>query len=245
MLLLDVGNSRIKWAKVECGKWLQQGATGIAEWPVLRQVFATLEQPHKILVSNVAGDEAAQQVRAACAAWRCPVEFINAKAEQCGVRNAYDQPAQLGSDRWAALIAAWHHERAACLIVSCGTATTIDTLSGAGEFLGGLILPGVDMMRRSLAAGTAQLEAEDGSWREFPRNTADAIASGTIQATVGAILRQYGLLGVSGARCLLCGGAADYLQPHLGLPLLRMDNMVLQGLQIIGQQNLQEQGAIQ
>jgi type III pantothenate kinase len=250
MLLLDVGNSRIKWAQVKGDQWLQQGATGIAEWPILQQVFATLAQPHKILVSNVAGDDAAQQIRAVCAAWRCPVEFINARAEQCGLRNAYDQPEQLGSDRWAALIAAWHHERAACLVVSCGTATTIDALSGTGEFLGGLILPGVNMMRRSLAAGTAQLKMSEenrtqGSWREFPRNTADAIASGAIQATVGAILQQYELLGVPGARCLLSGGAADSVQPHLGIPLLQVDNLVLQGLQIIGQQNLQEQGAIQ
>ena len=170
------------------------------------------------------------------------MEFISAKAEQCGVRNAYDQPAQLGSDRWAALIAAWHHEHAACLVVNCGTATTIDALSGAGEFLGGLILPGVDMMRHSLAAGTAQLEAVEGSWREFPRNTADAMTSGAIQATVGAILRQHELLGVPGARCLLSGGAADSVQPHLGVPLLRVDNLVLQGLQIIGQESLQRQG---
>jgi type III pantothenate kinase len=242
MLLLDVGNSRIKWALVEGGKWSRQGAAGIAEWPVLQQVFATLPQPHKILVSNVAGDAVAQQVHAACAVWSCPVEFISARAEQCGVRNAYDQPAQLGSDRWAALIAAWHHERAACLVVSCGTATTIDALSGEGKFLGGLILPGVDMMRRSLAAGTAQLEAMEGSWREFPRNTADAMISGAIQASVGAILRQYELLGVPGARCLLSGGAADSVQSHLGVTLLRVDNLVLQGLQIIGQEILQRQG---
>ncbi len=244
MLLLDVGNSRIKWAQVEDGQWQRQGAAGITEWLVLRQAFSTLPRPHKILVSNVAGDEAAQQVRAACAAWQCPVEFISASAEQCGVRNAYDQPAQLGSDRWAALIAAWHHERAACLVVSCGTATTIDALSGAGEFLGGLILPGVDMMRHSLAAGTAQLEAAEGNWSEFPRNTADAIASGTIQATVGAIRQQFSLLNVLGARCLLSGGAADNVQTHLRMPLLRVDNLVLQGLQIIGQESLQKQGAI-
>jgi len=243
MLLLDVGNSRIKWALVEGDQWLRQGASGIAEWPVLRQAFATLPQPHKILVSNVAGDAAAQQVRAACGAWRCPVEFISARAEQCGVHSAYEQPAQLGSDRWAALIAAWHHERAACLVVSCGTATTIDALSGAGEFLGGLILPGVDMMRRSLTAGTAQLGMAEGNWRKFPCNTADAMVSGAIQATVGAILRQYELLGVSGARCVLSGGAADSVQMHLELPLLRVDNLVLQGLQIIGQESLQKQGA--
>ena len=243
MLLLDVGNSRIKWAHVEGTQWPYQGAAGIAEWHVLRLAFASLPQPHKILVSNVAGDAAAHQVRAACAAWRCPVEFISARSEQCGVRNAYDQPAQLGSDRWAALIAAWHHERAACLVVNCGTATTIDALSGEGEFLGGLILPGVDMMRRSLTTGTAQLGMDEGNWtegnwREFPRNTADAMTSGVIQATVGAILRQYELLGVSGVRCLLSGGAADSVQAYLEMPLLRMDNLVLQGLQIIGQENL-------
>jgi type III pantothenate kinase len=244
MLLLDAGNSRIKWALVEGGRWVAQGAAGIAEYTVLRQAFASLPPPHKILVSNVAGDEVAQQLRAACATWDCPVEFIGTEAEQCGVRNGYEQVAQLGSDRWAALIAAWHHERAACMVVNCGTATTIDALSAEGEFFGGLILPGLDMMRRSLTTGTAQLKMDEGSWREFPRNTADAIASGAIQATVGAILRQYEMLGVPGARCLLSGGVADKVQDHLniefaqrglGLPVRREDNLVLQGLQIIGQ----------
>lgn len=243
MLLLDVGNSRIKWAQVEAGHVAQQGAAGSAEWPALQMAFATLSPPHKILVSNVAGEKAAQQVRASCSVWQCPLEFISARSEQCGVRNAYDRPAQLGSDRWAALIAAWHLERAACLVINCGTATTIDALSGAGEFLGGLILPGLDMMRHSLAAGTAQLGIKTGDWREFPRNTADAIFSGAIQATVGAIHRQFDLLDASGARCLLSGGAAGSVQDHLGLPLLRVDNLVLQGLQVIAQASLQEQGA--
>jgi type III pantothenate kinase len=239
MLLLDAGNSRIKWVRVESGQWRQQGTADIAEWHVLRQAFANLPQPHKILISNVAGDEAAQQMRAACAAWHCPLEFVGAKAAQCGVHNAYDQPDQLGCDRWASLIAAWHHEHAACLVVNCGTATTIDALSAQGEFLGGLILPGMDMMLGSLAAGTAQLARKEGSWREFPHNTADAMFSGAIQATVGAILRQYELLGMPGARCLLSGGAAENVQPHLGLSMLRLDNLVLQGLQIIGQECFQ------
>ena len=243
MLLLDAGNSRIKWAFVKNGQWQQHGAASIAELPALRQVFADLPQPHKILASNVAGEETAQQLRAACAAWKLPLEFITARAEQCGVRNGYDRPAQLGSDRWASLIAAWRHEHSACLVVNCGTATTVDALSSSGEFLGGLILPGVEMMRRSLAAGTAQLAAAEGSWRKFPRNTADAMFSGAIRATVGAIRQQYALLDVPAARCLLSGGAADHVERYLGLPLLRVENLVLQGLQIIGQENLTEQGA--
>lgn len=236
VLLIDTGNTRIKWALAEGGVWAQQGAAGNTEWIAVQHAFAGLPPPRKILVSNVAGDAAEQCIRTACAAWRCPVEFITARAEQCGVRNSYEQPAQLGSDRWAALIAAWHQEHAACLVVNCGTATTVDALSAHGEFMGGLILPGMDMMRRSLAEGTAQLAAAKGSWRKFPRNTADAMLSGAIQATVGAIRQQYGLLGAPGARCLLGGGAKDGVQAHLGLPLVCVDDLVLLGLRIVAQE---------
>lgn len=236
VLLVDAGNTRIKWALAEGGVWTQRGAAGKTGWSALQHVFADLPPPRRILVSNVAGDEAERCVRAACAAWRCPVEFITARAEQCGVRNNYEQPAQLGSDRWAALIAAWHQERAACLVVNCGTATTVDALSAHGEFMGGLILPGVDMMRRSLAEGTAQLAVAGGSWRRFPRNTADALFSGAAQATAGAIRQQFEALGAPGARCLLSGGAKDSVQPYLELPLVCVDDLVLRGLQIMAQE---------
>jgi len=242
MLLIDLGNTRIKWAHVEAGHWLKEGAAGIDEWLSLKQAFANLQEPNKILISNVAGAETARKIREVCSSWNCPVEFISACAQQCGVQNAYEQPSKLGSDRWASLIAAWHHERTACLVVSCGTATTIDALSGKGEFLGGLILPGIDMMQRSLATGTAQLEMNEKhhtvlNLKKFPRNTTDAIFSGAIQATTCAILRQYELLGMPNARCLLTGGAADIVVSYLTLPLLRVENLVLRGLQIIGHEN--------
>lgn len=235
MLLLDAGNSRIKWALVAGGARQQQGVAPVAEPEALRQAFAALPAPHRILASNVAGEGVAQEIRGACAAWHCGVEFITARAEQCGVRNGYAQPARLGSDRWAALIAAWHRVHGACIVVTCGTATTVDALSPEGEFLGGLILPGLDMMRNSLAAGTAQLDGASGEWAEFPRNTADAINSGAIKATAGAIREQHRLLGAPGA-CLLGGGAAGLVEPHLGLPAVRVDDLVLQGLQLIGQE---------
>jgi len=238
ILLIDAGNSRIKWATVESGLWLQQNVLENAHAPALNVAFSELPPPDRILVSNVAGEKMAQLLTTACAAWHCPIEFIVAQITQCGVRNSYDHPAQLGSDRWAALIAAWHQVHASCLVVNCGTATTVDALSAEGEFLGGLILPGVDMMQSSLAAGAAQLAQTEGVWREFPRNTADATFSGSIQATVGAIRLQFEALAMHGSvRCLLSGGAADNVQSHLKLPLVRVDNLVLRGLQIIGQEN--------
>jgi type III pantothenate kinase len=234
MLLIDAGNSRIKWALAEDAVWLQQGTLELADAALLARQFAALPVPARILVSNVAGEAVAQQIRAACAAWERAAEFIEAQTEQCGVRNGYVQPGQLGSDRWAALIAAWHHVHAACLVVHCGTATTVDALSADGAFRGGLILPGIELMKQSLAAATSGLDAMQGMWRAFPCNTADAMASGAIQATCGAIRAQYELLGTPGAPCLLAGGAADDIALHLGLPLERMDNLVLRGLQIIG-----------
>ncbi len=174
---------------------------------------------------------------AVCAGWKTPLEFVTARTEQCGVHNGYQQPERLGSDRWAALIAAWNRVHGACLVVNCGTATTVDALSAQGEFLGGLILPGAGLMQHSLATNTAQLMAEQGTLQDFPRNTADAIHSGMLRATLGAIRHQFGLLQArhDEVRCLLAGGAAGVIQPHLELPLERVDNLVLKGLQIIGE----------
>ncbi len=235
LLLIDAGNSRVKWALVKGQQWLQQGIVENAQMAELRNTFSALSPPQKIIASNVAGQPIAQQLRAACAAWTVPIEFIAAKNQQCGVRNTYQHAEQLGSDRWAALIAARQQQRMASLVVNCGTATTVDALSAAGEFLGGLILPGLDMMRRSLTIDTAQLPKAEGQWQPFPRNTADAIVSGAVQATVGAIHLQFAALASQGeARCILSGGAADQIQPHLQIPLERDDYLVLRGLQIIG-----------
>lgn len=237
MLLLDVGNSRCKWALVQNGAWLQQGVVGNTEWTALQQAFATLPPPSRILASNVAGEALAQRLRSVCAGWKTPLEFVTSRAEQCGVRNGYQQPERLGSDRWAALIAAWNQVRGACLVVNCGTATTVDALSAQGDFLGGLILPGVGLMQHSLATNTAQLMAEQGTLQDFPRNTADAIHSGMLRATLGAVRHQFGLLQArdGAVQCLLGGGAAGIVQPHLDLPSERVDNLVLKGLQIIGE----------
>jgi type III pantothenate kinase len=122
-------------------------------------------------------------------------------------------------------------------VVNCGTATTVDALSATGEFVGGLILPGMELMRRSLLHNTAQLGLAQGELRDFPRNTADAIASGVMRASIGAIQHQYALLAAhNGARCVVSGGAASALLPHLGLAAEQVDNLVLQGMQIIGQE---------
>lgn len=240
MLLFDAGNSRCKWAWVKAGKWQRQGVVNNEDetgWQELKTNFSSFETPLKILVSNVAGSAMEQRLRELCAIWQCPLVFVVAQAEQCGVRNGYEQVEQLGSDRWAALIAARHRVNGACLVVSCGTATTVDALSATGEFLGGLILPGMELMRRSLLNNTAQLGLFKGKLQDFPRNTADAITSGVLWANIGAIQHQFTLLSSQyETSCLLSGGAASSIMPLLNLQAEQVDDLVLHGMHIITQE---------
>jgi type III pantothenate kinase len=227
---------------VKNNEWLRSGVLPIEQAADLPQHLVDIYDTKQIWVCNVAGENIAQHIRKISVWGSCQPRFIASRNEQCGVRNRYTIAAQLGSDRWAALIAAWHLVGQECLVVNCGTATTVDTLSKQGEFLGGLILPGVELMQHSLIVGTAQLKPSQGEYVPFPLNTADAVFSGSIQASCGAIQRQHGLLNDSGAPIVLSGGAArTLLQPYLNkdlanVPLRVVDNLVLQGLLIIAQE---------
>ena len=139
------------------------------------------------------------------------------------------------------MISAWHIVKGKCLVVNSGTATTIDALSGQGEFVGGLILPGMDLMRRSLVEATDQLKSTQGEYVPLPLNTADAIYSGAIQASCGAIERQYVLLNDDNAPVVLSGGASLQLQPCFNhklfnVPLRVVDDLVLRGLLVMARE---------
>ena len=233
-LLIDAGNTNIKLACASGEHW--HASDSMPTGRAAELSLAGYADVSEVWVSNVAGAAVAQLIVDACSVLQLTPRFIAAQSEQCGVKNGYTVPAQLGCDRWAALIAAWHRNKAACLAVCSGTATTIDALSDDGEFIGGLILPGISLMQRSLNGATAQLPSCQGGYQKFPRSTADAILSGAIQATCGAIRRQHDLLGVADAPVLLGGGAAAELSPYLDLPVQRVDNLVLQGLLLIARE---------
>lgn len=255
-LLIDAGNTRIKWALVnDATEWLCSGVLPTAQANKLAQHIADhfdkyetgLQDIQQIWVSNVAGDGIAQHICNIGVGKSTQVHFVAAREIQCGVHNGYSQGSQLGSDRWAALIAAWHGVQGKCLVVNSGTATTIDTLSEQGEFLGGIILPGVELMQRNLVAATqlkfteGQLELTQGEYVPFPLTSADALYSGAIQASCGAIERQYTLLNDNNASLILSGGSAGLLRPHLNQRLFKgspcvADNLVLQGLLLIAQE---------
>ena len=114
-------------------------------------------------------------------------------------------------------------------MVNAGTATTIDTLSGDGEFLGGLILPGIDLMRFVLHEHTGRLPLQEGRFVRTPRNTVDAIETGCRHAQAGAVERMHRVLGGDSA-CVVSGGGGQALIERLDLPCRYVENLVLYGL---------------
>lgn len=230
IVCIDSGNTRIKWGVRDANAWLAQGALTHAEVAGLGSLLSAWA-PTSVWLSNVAGPHALAGIQQALMPWQALIREVKALASGQGVHNGYENPSQLGVDRWCALIGARSISNAACLVVMAGTATTIDTLDAGGRFRGGLILPGLDLMRRALARDTAALPLASGDHEAYPRNTDDAIISGCLEAQLGAIERAFmRIAGAPDSLCLLSGGAAQMLAPQLNIPHRLIDNLVLEGL---------------
>ena len=238
ILCIDSGNSRIKYGLWAAGAWLETGALAHADWTELSQLSRRWPTPTRIMLANVAGPAAGANIRQGLAAWGASIEVVRSSAAACGVRSHYQFPERLGVDRWCALIGARSLYAGALLVVMAGTATTIDTLDAEGNFLGGLILPGQQLMLAALSRGTAALPFADGRHTDFPRNTEDAIVSGAIEAQAGAIERAWARLPAGDRHCLLSGGNAPVLAQYLALPVVPIENLPLFGLQEMARQTL-------
>ncbi len=275
ILAIDCGNSNIKWALFDA--FLESARPQIIQSGVFatREInqhlsllvakvcidatatATTSEQAQKlhVVIANVAGDAVAGALKCAFSTQAASLHFVQAHFAAYGIRNGYENPQSLGVDRFVALVAA-HQQPQNQLIVMAGTALTIDALDAQGNFLGGLITPGLRIMQQALHQGTAQLPqiATDSKLiQPFPTNTAAAIASGAMQACVGAVMmqalayeHQLRERGERLMRIVVAGGAAPVLLPHLEgaiemmsrsyqepafVPLLVMQpNLVIEGL---------------
>lgn len=233
ILLVDAGNTRIKWALAHpaspTGQWLAHGTVLHAELATLADAWRALDAA-SALVSNVAGPALRAQLAAMLAP--LPVTWFAARPALAGITNGYRDPLQLGSDRFAAAIGAHALDPGHALVIAtCGTATTIDAVTPQGVFVGGMILPGLALMAGSLSKNTAQLpQVEPGTALPtmFADNTIDAIVSGCIGAQAGAIERAFAAHGAS--RCIISGGAAGYIAPALKIDYIVRENLVLAGL---------------
>ena len=231
----------MKWALYEDAAFTRQGWVATNEPQRLDAEWKSLAVPDSVVIANVAGHAVGTYLKFACVRWGLSPTLVKGQPRQCGVSNAYDNPEQLGPDRWAALIGAHVSAPGNSVVVCMGTATTIDALTDNGAFLGGMILPGLDMMHSLLENKTARLGSERGEVVPFPHSTADAITTGAARATCGAIEHMLGEMQQSGfddVSVIVTGGAAPMLATVCRFPVVMNDTLVLQGLVRIGEETM-------
>jgi len=245
-LVLDIGNSRLKWGLYKDTNPaltpLAQGAVVLEEIDQLwRKSWHALPRPTDMLGCVVAGDAIKRRVEEQLSGWALTPRWLVSSPQGGGITNGYDHPHRLGADRWAALVGARHHamrinplEPSPALVIMVGTAVTIDALDASGHFLGGAIMPGFGLMLRALETGTAGLKVPMGEAIDFPTNTSDALTSGGTDAISGAIERSYKRLEKRENRApllLMSGGAAPKLAELAeSLPLQLVDYLIFDGL---------------
>ena len=239
-LLLDLGNTRLKWAlQAQPEGWLARGAVDWREDTMagLQLAWSGLPRPDTVVAASVVDG-----VREALVAGvveglfaRAP-DWLRTPASACGVRNAYAEPQRLGVDRFMAMVAAHADGRAPCVLAGVGMALTLDALAGDGRHLGGLIAPGPQLMQQSLLGATARVLVDrPGKVLEVADNTPDAVASGCWQAAAALVERFVahlsGPLGGS-PQLILGGGDAQALAPLIALPSRLSRDSVLHGLSV-------------
>lgn len=240
-LLVDVGNTRIKWAQSRDRGLENPHAAAHAERSlanVLQAEWRSMPRPENVLVANVAGDMAAESLRHYCEAhFGYGPEFLVPVRAAAGVTNGYREPLQLGADRWAAAIGAYANYGGPVCVIGCGTAITVDTVTRDGRHLGGLIAPGLGVMHNALAAAAPALPEESGEEiRLYAEDTRTAVTSGILYAAAGfakRVLHEIRADQGESLQVLLTGGDAERLLPRLPGPVTVVPHLVLEGLAVL------------
>ncbi len=240
-LLVDIGNSRIKWVLATDSVWTpglpfptHDGSLAAA----LDRHWSSLQKPKAVAVSNVAGPEIARILDHWVGNhWGIPVHYAQSEARLGHVINGYSKPEQLGVDRWLGLVGLQASYSLPACLVDCGTAITLDLLDGQARHRGGLIAPGLATMQRALqtnAHGLGGAEAQSVTTR-FGHDTAGCIQAGCLMAGAGLIEKTLTQLTEElnePVRLVLAGGDAGQIGAHLSIPFVLNADIVLRGLSV-------------
>lgn len=248
-LLVDIGNTRIKWTLTAGEVVDDEVATcpaSVAVDDLGRDVGQALErangQIQSTWISSVGrSDFVDSLVVYANSRWRSGTHVVEVARSGFGVENDYDSTQQMGVDRWVTLVAARHHfAESAVVVIDAGTAITIDTLNREGRFIGGLIMPGAALARQALLSNTDRIndttDAESTELSPFGKNTGECVYRGSIFAAIGGV--RLALDSVTNAlgdvpEVIVCGGDADTMASQLGTRVTRKPWLVLEGLALM------------
>jgi len=248
ILLVEAGNSAFKWICQEADELEDLSRAFYSDFADYDELFASvwseLKRPARVIVSNVRGDALNTALGDwVSRQWQLDAEYITAQSNAFGVINAYSEPDRLGSDRWSAMVAACHKYPGNVCIVDIGTAITIDALSKDGAHLGGLIIPGINMMRQALAEFT-HIDADIDSDRAqsgslLGNNTESAVAKGAINTAIAVIdttVKNISAELDDSMRCLLTGGDAPGIADCIKSQCELVPLLVFMGMDIIARE---------
>ena len=241
-LLIDIGNTKTKWMLRDQRKIYQEDSFLTED--IDQDHFMFSEKIQKILISNVASFEKEAILKIKLKKFSCPIEFVKPQKKCKHLLNGYQDSSSLGVDRWLSALSVSNSIQKSTVIVSVGTAVTIDYLSFDKKehqytFEGGVILPGLHLTKNALSQNTAQLKNDEGAFQMPAINTANAIQSGFILSVLGNLKSFYDLA-LSKSKDLhiiLSGGDAQYIYQHLNEDLkshttIKKD-LVLDGLFVL------------
>lgn len=238
-LLLDGGNSQLKWAWVENGTFSEVGRAPYRDLAQLGEEWLRFaDEDVKIVGCAVCGSVKKTMVEEQLTR---PVEWLSSMPQALGIRNHYRRPEEHGSDRWFNALGSRRFTQNACVVVSCGTAVTTDALTEDNHYLGGTIMPGFHLMKEAMALKTANLNRPIGKVYPFPTTTPNAIASGMMDAVCGALMMMHGRLkdktgGGKPVDIIITGGGAVRVVQALPESFVHdnqvkiVDNLVIHGL---------------
>lgn len=252
ILEIDAGNTRIKWRMLESNIVRDRG-TILAQDEViecwLRDVrWQSLVQ--KVRFCCVASKEIGERIYQQAKRWDCKVFEAKSSASVAGVRCGYTLPETLGVDRWLAVVAAYHQAKTNCVVVDVGSAITVDTVNSLGQHLGGYIVPGLEMMRRTLFQGTSGVKIAAASATDNHitpgLNTEQAVVNGSllmtkamIESVVAQLVKNIGVSSAEEAlnkgfiKIFLTGGDGERLAAVIDLPVQYAPELVMDGLQFV------------
>ena len=248
ILLVDIGNSQIKWTTIQSkvladSQYFSRPKTGIKA--ALNKAWKSLDDIEAVFVSNVAGDKiAAQLTEWIDKQWKLTPVFVQSEKRRFGGTNAYEQPETLGVDRWLAIVAGRQHARQVTCVIDCGTAITVDIVTEKGQHQGGLIVPGLSLMKKMLTDNTDALGnvTQESEFNLLATNTHTAIQAGTlymVTATLENLINDLQQNFTDEVRFLITGGDAEEIIPLMPQPLIHEPDLVLKGLAQYARQNNQ------
>ena len=238
-LLVDMGNTRLKWALSENGQ-LMPGETLLNQMlngKELAALWATLKTPQVVVIASVGAVLRLALVKAVAQELWPGIKIVvaSAKSQEYGVTNAYLLPEKLGVDRWLALIAARRRFVGPLCLVDCGTAITIDLLGADGVHQGGFISPGLALMKCALNQGTAALPNAVEHFATTPADSTEAaIFAGTLFSAVG-LIENVMAKQTETKQLILTGGDAELIAGQLRLDFTIAEHLVLEGLAMVAE----------